>query len=226
MMKQPLLLSLAALSLFANTTIKDSFSASKDITPDTMKKSITLQTLQKSSNDVIKTYESLIKKSEKYNDTCKNNGYSVSPRYNYDNGKTTFVGYDGSMTFSCSFDKISRFEPFFNDVIKPLPEDIKTRISNTVWVISPLLEDKTVQDLKVEALNKTKKVADTYEAKADFHRCSVLSVNLDQNSPTPYVRPMSFRSVEKVAADNIELSTPQRENQPITINTQIELECR
>lgn len=226
-MKKLLLLPLALSSLFANALIKDSFSVTKEITPDMMKKSITLQTLQDSSTDVIKTYEDILKNAQNYKNICKNNNYSVSPRYSYDKGKTTFTGYEGSMTFSCSFDDIKKFEPFFNQVIKPLPDTIKTRISNTAWVISKKLEEQTIQELKIASLNKTAEIADTYEKHTEFHRCNVTSVNLDQNTPVPYPAAMSFRSMDKAAVgENIELSAPQRENQPITVNTQMELECR
>jgi len=109
---------------------------------------------EKSINIEIEKFNKLISNTK--NITIKNTNYSLSPKYKYINNERVFKGYLGNISFVAEAKEANRINDFLGELIKLKnsiqSKDIKLNIDNLHWKVSKVLQDKSIEELRLEAL--------------------------------------------------------------------------
>ncbi|MFP4485763.1 MAG: SIMPL domain-containing protein [Campylobacterales bacterium] len=226
MKKVFLSLGLALSILSAEMTISDTITSSKDVDPDSLTKSISLNLKSNHQEEIVKDFEQVLKKAKKFSHICKGGEYGIRADYSYNKGNREFKGYMGSMNFACTFNDVYEFEPFMNEIINPLDDKFKKNISPTKWVVSKELQDNTLQELKLENLKKAEELAKLYQQGIIQRRCIVSNISLDntsqKNTPVAMLRSAQVDSTNK----NIELENPIKQKSSIVVKSSVKFDCR
>jgi|GEM_PF-1153955 len=109
---------------------------------------------EKSVNIEIEKFNTFINNTK--NITIRNTNYSLSPRYKYMNDKKVFKGYIANTSFEIETKDAKNINDFLNELIKLKDSiksnDIKLKIYDLSWKISKVLQDKNIEELRLEAL--------------------------------------------------------------------------
>ena len=95
---------LAPLWAMASMSIMTNEQVSQSLKPDVLQGSLSFQEENKNSNTIKEHLNAVIiavKGFDPKGEFCQGGGVQLSPRYNYKDQKQEFIGYNGSLNFSC-----------------------------------------------------------------------------------------------------------------------------
>lgn len=172
---------------------------------------------------------------EKFNDFIKENDlvkfkdgrYTLSPKYTYTNNKQKFVGYIGNLNYKIETQNAKNINSFISQLIdikeRINSEDLKLNISNINWEISEELNNKSFDDLRLEAIKwaneYSKELSNKVQKNCEISKININSVNRNN---IYYARDGIVASSMKTSAD----VTPANTDENISINPNFLLECK
>ena len=204
-------------------------SFTKVVNPDLLTTNITISVEKKDENKVnseIEKFNEFLKKTNEV--TLKNGSFTLSPKYKYHDNKQEFLGYIGSLRYSAESKNAKDLNTFMDKLISIKEsiksEDVKLNISNVSWKTSDNLENKSFDELRLEAINWIDGYAKTLSSQVSKY-CEVSKINISEpnNGNVVYARAeMAYSGMLKMAADVAPISSEQN----ITINPNFVLECK
>lgn len=204
-------------------------SFTKVVNPNLLTTNITISVEKKDENKVnieIEKFNDFIKKANDI--VLKNGSFTLSPKYKYHDNKQEFVGYIGNLRYLAESKNAKDLNSFMDKLISIKDniksDDVKLNISNVSWNTSDDLQNKSFDDLRLEAINwidgYSKSLSNTI-----IKQCEVSKINIFETNTgnVVYARTeMAYSSMQKSIADVSPLSSEQN----ITINPNFILECK
>ena len=183
---------------------------------------------EKSVNIEVEKFNNFLKNTK--NITIKNTNYNLTPKYDYENNKSIFKGFIANTRFIIESKEPKEVNIFLADLMALKDslklDDIKINISNLSWEISENLQNKSIDELRVDVLlwigNYTKELSNKIGKK-----CEVKNVNINEdfNYPASKTRMMSSSSDMVNRSESINIS-PINTEEIIKINTNFILDCK
>ena len=206
-------------------------SFSKVVNPDLLTTNINISVEKKDEKSVnieIEKFNTFLKNTK--NITIKNTNYNLTPKYDYENNKSIFKGFIANTRFLVESKEANEINHFLSDLMALKDSfksnDIKVNISNLSWEISENLQNKSIDELRVDVLlwigNYTKELSNKIGKK-----CEVKNVNINEdfNYPASKTRMMSSSSDMVNRSESINIS-PINTEEIIKINTNFILDCK
>ena len=206
-------------------------SFSKVVNPDLLTTNINISVEKKDEKSVnieIEKFNTFLKNTK--NITIKNTNYNLTPKYDYENNKSIFKGFIANTRFIIESKDPKEINHFLSDLMALKDSfksnDIKVNISNLSWEISENLQNKSIDELRVDVLlwigNYTKELSNKIGKK-----CEVKNVNINEdfNYPASKTRMMSSSSDMVNRSESINIS-PINTEEIIKINTNFILDCK
>ncbi len=204
-------------------------SFTKVVNPDLLTTNITISVEKKDENKVnseIEKFNDFFKKTSDI--TLKNGSFTLSPKYKYHDNKQEFLGYIGNLRYTAESKNAKDLNVFMDKLISIKDniksEEVKLNISNVSWKISDELENKSFDELRLEAINWIDGYAKTLSSQVSKY-CEVSKINIFEvnTGNAVYSRAeMASLGMSKMAADMAPISADQN----ITINPNFVLECK
>ncbi len=204
-------------------------SFSKVVNPDLLTTNITISVEKKDENKVnseIEKFNDFLKKTTDV--TLKNGSFTLSPKYKYHDNKQEFLGYVGSLRYTAESKNAKDLNGFMDKLISIKEniksEEVKLNISNVSWKTSDQLENKSFDELRLEAITWIDGYAKTLSSQVSKY-CEVSKINIFETNTgnVVYARAeMASLGMSKMAADVAPISSEQN----ITINPNFILECK
>jgi predicted secreted protein len=170
---------------------------------------------------------------EKFNEYIKNNtliehnhgSYTLSPKYNYFKNTQKFIGYVGNLKYTIKSKNAKNLNEFINDLIeienKFRKVNVKLRISNVSWITSTKLYDKSLDDLRINAMTWIETYASSLQNVLSKN-CVVKSININKSN-NQFLRASSVESYSSKRISNV---APVNSNQEIRIEPNFIMECK
>ena len=206
-------------------------SFSKVVNPDLLTTNINISVEKKDEKSVnieIEKFNTFLKNTK--NITIKNTNYNLTPKYDDENNKSIFKGCIANTRFLAESKEANEINHFLSDLMALKDSfksnDIKVNISNLSWEISENLQNKSIDELRVDVLlwigNYTKELSNKIGKK-----CEVKNVNINEdfNYPASKTRMMSSSSDMVNRSESINIS-PINTEEIIKINTNFILDCK
>lgn len=218
-----LLLPIFALSYELNFNNSFSKSLKPDILSSTVNISVTKEN-ENSANKEIEKFNDFLKNTK--NITLKNTNYNLTPKYEYIENKPYFKGFIATINFVVESKESSIINSFLSDLLafkdSQKKSDIKINISNLSWDVSEKLQNKIIDNLRLESILWIEDYAKEISKKSS-KKCEIKSViiNEDGNYNFSRVKAVSFST----NSENMDIS-PIRSEQNIKINTNYILDCK
>ena len=222
----PLLL-LPILSFSYEINFNKSFS--KVVNPDLLTTSIDVSIQKKDENAVnieIEKFNNFIKKTT--NVTLKNGSFTLSPKYKYYDNKQEFIGYIGNIRYSAESKDAKELNTFMDKLISIKDsiksDDVKLNISNVAWNISDDLQNKSFDDLRLDAIHWIEAYSKSLSISISKN-CEVTKINISETNTgnIAYARSeMLYSTMSKKVADVVPINSEQN----ITISPNFVLECK
>ena len=204
---------------------------SKVVNPDLLTTNINISVEKKDEKSVnieIEKFNTFLKNTK--NITIKNTNYNLTPKYDYENNKSIFKGFIANTRFQAESKEAKEINDFLDDLLALKDsfksDDIKVNISNLSWEISENLQNKNIDELRIDVLlwigNYTKELSNKIGKK-----CEVKNVNINEdfNYPTFKNRVMSSSLDMVNKSESINIS-PINTEEIIKINTNFVLDCK
>ena len=206
-------------------------SFSKVVNPDLLTTNINISVEKKDEKSVnieIEKFNTFLKNTK--NITIKNTNYNLTPKYDYENNKSIFKGFIANTRFQAESKEAKEINDFLDDLLALKDsfksDDIKVNISNLSWEISENLQNKNIDELRIDVLlwigNYTKELSNK-----NGKKCEVKNVNINEdfNYPTFKNRVMSSSLDMVNKSESINIS-PINTEEIIKINTNFVLDCK
>lgn len=204
-------------------------SFTKVVNPDLLTTNITISVEKKDENKVnseVEKFNDFLKKTTDV--TLKNGNFTLSPKYKYHDNKQEFLGYVGNLKYTAESKNAKDLNGFIDKLISIKEniksDEVKLNISNVSWNISDNLQNKSFDELRLEAINWIDGYAKTLSSQVSKY-CEVSKINIFETNTgnVVYARAeMASLSMSKMAADVAPISSEQN----ITINPNFILECK
>ena len=202
---------------------------SKVVNPDLLTTSIDVSIQKKDENAVnieIEKFNNFIKKTT--NVTLKNGSFTLSPKYKYYDNKQEFVGYIGNIRYSAESKDAKELNTFMDKLISIKDsiksDDVKLNISNVAWNISDDLQNKSFDDLRLDAIHWIEAYSKSLSISISKN-CEVTKINISETNTgnIAYARSeMLYSTMSKKVADVVPINSEQN----ITISPNFVLECK
>ena len=202
---------------------------SKVVNPDLLTTSIDVSIQKKDENAVnieIEKFNNFIKKTT--NVTLKNGSFTLSPKYKYYDNKQEFIGYIGNIRYSAESKDAKELNTFMDKLISIKDsiksDDVKLNISNVAWNISDDLQNKSFDDLRLDAIHWIEAYSKSLSISISKN-CEVTKINISETNTgnIAYARSeMLYSTMSKKVADVV----PMNSEQNITISPNFVLECK
>ena len=204
-------------------------SFSKIVNPDLLTTNISISVEKKDESKINSEIERFNDFFKKTNDvSLKNGSFTLSPKYKYHDNKQEFIGYVGNLRYTAESKNAKDLNVFMDKLISIKEniksEEVKLNISNVSWKISDELENKSFDELRLEAINWIDSYAKTLSSQVSKY-CEVSKINIFETNTgnVVYARAeMASLGMSKMAADVAPISSEQN----ITINPNFILECK
>lgn len=212
------------IAISANATvIFDEVSYSTQITPDMMTSSFTITKKAKSPSQILDSFKSINEHLKEFNNKgikCVGGASNVSPEYKYTNNVQTHIGYVGSISYSCEFKKIEKYNEALD--IK-LAKDEVISLNPINWVVSSQMRTQIDKELEYDIYQKS--MSKSVELSKIFNKnCKLEEVNfLNQTTIYPTQR-FAMKSMS-VATDAISEFEPIQSEQTISKKAYITIKC-
>ncbi len=222
-MKLPLMLSLPFIVFGFDLNFSKEFT--KSLTPNELTSDVRVVVESKDEKSVLSNLNKYNDFLKDYDDVEKSNvSMSVTPKYSYKDGTSTFIGYNGVLNYTVSSKKSKEVKKFLEEFYSlEKVEGVSLQMPTMRWQIDSKMYEKATSELKIDSIIWAKEYAKELSDEIN-EECEVEAINLGGN----FTRPMNFRSEAIMYKSDSAMSVPIVENleQDITIQANILLECK
>lgn len=225
MKKFIILVALLPLALFSYE-ISFNKKFSQTVTPDLLTTYISINIDDEDENFInekIEIFNNFIRKDSKVNK--KNGSFTLSPKYRYYKDKQEFTGYVGILRYKIEAKNAKNINSFTNELIavkqKIDSRKVKLNISNVSWVISQKLQEKSLDDLRINVIKWIENYSDTLSTSLR-KECEVEKININRSA-------QNFLRAEAAGLASMKTRSdiaPINSDKEISINPNFILECK
>jgi len=208
----------------------------RKVSPDLLSTSISISVEKKDEKSVnieIEKFNKFINNTK--NITIKNTNYSLSPRYKYINNERVFKGYLGNTSFVIETKEAKEINDFLGELMKLKDsiksKDIKLNIDNLYWKVSKILQNKSIEELRLEALiwidKYSKALSNEISRKCEIKDIkSFIKDNYTNNYNTKMMLSASSVASNSEESVNNDIITPINTQKTILLEVTYGLDCK
>ena len=210
-MKRLYILALLCLPLIAcaQMSITTLESTSQTVSPDTLRATLHFTEENKNANVIKEHLNAIItqvKQWDSKSDICTGGGYHLSPRYTYKDQKQTFIGYSGTLSFSCTFNDIEAYNTLLGKIESVKASAVLSDYGALFWEVSPKVLQNTRLAMRSSLLRIAQEQA-SYFSNETQKQCHVSAMTFEDahiNRP-PLMQSMARSTgAMKVASEPIQ----------------------
>ena len=210
-MKRLYILALLCLPLIAcaQMSITTLESTSQTVSPDTLRATLHFTEENKNANVIKEHLNAIItqvKQWDSKSDICTGGGYHLSPRYTYKEQKQTFIGYSGTLSFSCTFNDIEAYNTLLGKIENTKAPAALSDYGALFWEVSPKVLQNTRLAMRSSLLRIAQEQA-SYFSNETQKQCHVSAMTFEDahiNRP-PLMQSMARSTgAMKVASEPIQ----------------------
>jgi uncharacterized protein YggE len=224
-MKLPFFWIAAAVSsiLSADTTLRNTLSASMEVQPAVLSASYGFRTSNESEHTVRTLLNTLAESAKRAPESksCKGGGIMIHPRYSYEKGKPMFRGYEGSLSYQCTFEDAKRANRFIDAI--PTHPSIAVTQAPLIPVISPLQRQRARESLEMELLTKANADGVRY-ASSLRGKCTLTSIEFDPGDVHRAI-PMAMMAKAESSELSRSVESPLEHTESIVLNASVQYSC-
>lgn len=183
-------------------------------------------------NTIIKTYNNINGFLSK-DSICKGGSFSISPIYEYKNGKKTQNGFESLYTLNCEFSEAQKED--YNKIIQKIESEVRENpyLLFALPSIDKVLDEKSLleidEQLNVKMLELALQKAKEY-SNLSRQKCSIKEIDLNTIShqkPTPILMKSTLNAAPRAEAAMLEdISLPTAKNTQKTAQGSVVFSCR
>lgn len=148
---------------------------------------------------------------------CRDGGYNLSPRYSYKNQKQEFIGYGGTLSFTCEFPGIDAYNALSGSVDRALAPEVRKTQGPLAWGVSAQKRETLRRKLKTQLLRKARDEAEAFSAETG------LTCRPEKIAFTDGARPMPVMLRTMEASGGTE--SPIRADEEVTVEASVDYSC-
>ena len=188
-----------------------------------MASSISVSYIYKTFSTVSAQMEKVSTVVKNHSDICDFKSYSITPKYSYQNNSKTLEGYQGHITFPCSFKETSQYDSVINDLNSFTKSNklFKLTLSPIYWTLDKQTRAEVSDSLKHNIIGSTATIATAY-SKSSSKDCNVRLIDFVQSSSAVYDN--SPKLARSFSAE-ISTSAPDKDMFDIVVNATIKIIC-
>lgn len=229
-MKRTIMLYLVCLSplfLGANMDITTHESVSNELVPDILRGELSFEEENKNANVIKEHLNAIVAEVKRFDakgELCRGGGYHLYPRYSYKDQTQTFVGYSGTLSFSCELGSVEQYNALVSGIEKVKASSVLTNQGALAWVVSDKVRDTNRLALRSSLLNVANEQAHAFSKETKM-RCDVQEIAFDDTKTS---RPVLMRPAAAPMAKSFS-STPTQEplvhNETVLLGATVRYTC-
>jgi predicted secreted protein len=222
---------IAAVLLFpllasAETKVTLNESVSITVEPDTMRTTLSFEERSRDDQAIRHHFNTLVKTVKHYNKDegleCRGGGYRISPQYSWKNNRQQFLGYRGSVSFTCSFREIGEFNALSADLdnrLTALP-GVKRNQGTVQWIVSDELALQNREQLESMLVRRIERKREHLSEIMQL-RCATTSIAFSSRAPAYPVERMMVAE----AAAPVPIEAPIQSDTTQKLSGAVEYRC-
>jgi len=200
----------------------------KQISPNKLTTNITISVLKNSEEKVtplLNKFNNMISKNDMVEKRAGD--FSIRPKYKYNKGQSTIIGYNGTLTYTIYASNAKVINAFVKSIITLKSDnDTSITVSGLNWIISEDKKSEAIEDLRLEAIVWAKQYTSEISSKINSI-CNIKNINISSQGIRPMfkqARTESMMMSKQMQDSNIPI--PQVGKNSISINPHYTLECK
>jgi predicted secreted protein len=218
------------LPLLASAETKVTLNESVSITvePDTMRTTLAFEERSRDDQALRKHFNTLVKTVKSYNDKggsleCRGGSYRIAPHYSWKNNRQQFLGYRGSVSFTCSFRDIGEFNALSAELdtrLAALP-GVKRNQGKVQWFVS---DERTLENRERLESMLVRRIERKREHLSEImqQRCATTAIAFSSRGPAYPVE----RMMAAEAAAPVPIEAPIQSDTTLKLSGAVEYRCK
>lgn len=201
----------------------------KKISPDKLSTNIIITVVKEDESEITPLLNSFNKLISNYDEVEKRAGeFSIKPKYKYDKGQSSIVGYNGILSYTIYSTDSKEMNEFIRLLLDLKDnEDISISISGLNWIVSQSKKSVVVEELRLESIIWAKEYVSTISKKIES-TCKIKEINISSRKDlNPLYRSgrAEVMMMSKTTHDS-NIPIPKATKNRLTINPYYVLECK
>jgi hypothetical protein len=197
---------------------------SQEVTPDVLRGMLHFSEEGK-QQDAIKEHLNAIvleiKQFDPKNEWCRGGGYRLTPRYAYQDGKQIFLGYSGTLSFTCEFASIAPYNMVNARIERIKDKNVRTTQGALEWIVSEQARNTASLELRSSLLQTANRQAKLFSQETQ-QQCVISSVAFEGTQP---MRPVLMRANAASMKASVAVEEPLQSNETVTLQAVIHYAC-
>ena len=217
------------LVLGAATKVTLNESLSLDVEPDKMHTTVAFEERASQEQPLRHHFNTLVKIVKRFNAKegleCRGGSYRIAPQYSWSDNRQKFLGYRGTLQFSCEFDDIDTFNALSTelDTAGTAYKALKRQQGNVAWIVSDALASKSRDTLETLLIRRLAEKGD-HLSEATRQHCSLLSIDFQSAAQPRPVRGMAL-SEGMAKAASVPIEEPIQSDSALSLGARAEYFC-
>ncbi len=214
--------------MLAATTVTLNESVSTEVQPDQMRTEIAFEERSKNDQAIRHHFNTLVKTVKRYNQPegmeCRGGSYQIAPQYSWSDNRQQFIGYQGSVSFTCEFENVDRFNALSSelDTTAKAFAEMKRRQGTLNWIVSDTLSITTREALERKLIQRLERKGE-HLSDAMGKSCTLKTIDFQtSNRPVP-IRQMMAEGMAK--STSVPIQQPIQSDATLTVGAKASYEC-
>jgi len=160
-----------------------------------------------------------VKRIDPKGEYCRGGGYNLSPRYSYKDQKQEFVGYSGTLYFTCELASIDQYDEVSAAIDKVSAPSVRKNQGALTWGVSDALEREMQNRLRLEMLRKAAVQAASFSKETKMV-CEVAAINF---GGTPHFVPRMEKGIAMMAS--VPTESPIQSDEESVLEASVDYNC-
>lgn len=215
-------MALVPMAVWAQMSIATTERVSKELSPDVLHGSLTYEEQGRNAHAIKEHLNAIVaevKRTDPQGRYCGGGGYHLSPRYQYANQKQEFVGYGGTLSLTCEFDTIERYNEMSAALDRITPNGVRKTQGALEWQVSAQKREVSQMELRTVLLHRVQTQAERFSHDTQLS-CDAVSVRMGS---IPAVMPMQLRAMAMMEGAPTE--SPIRSDETSLLEAAVEYAC-
>ena len=211
----------------AETKVTLNESVSVTVEPDTLRTVLSFEERSQEEQTIRHHFNALVKTVKSHNEEgeleCRGGSYRIAPQYSWEKNRQKFLGYRGSVSFSCSFRDIGRFNALsaaLDTQLGAFP-GVKRNQGSVEWFVSDELALQNRERLERMLVRRIERKRE-HLSEIMRQRCETTAISFSSRAPAYPVE----RMMAAEAAASVPIETPIQGDTTLTLGGAVEYLCR
>lgn len=151
---------------------------------------------------------------------------TVRPKYKYEKGQSSLIGYTGNLRYTISADSSKKMNAFIKDLLKLKRDDsLSLTVSQLSWIVSDEKYSKTTETLRLKAILWSQEYANTLSNDTNSS-CKTEKINISSHNFNPIYKTARTENIMMDHKTDTNIPIPQISNNIISVSPSYVLECK